>query len=627
MANHLLSFIVIASVSCAMPTSAQNLDCDLGAKLRSLASADDKVLTQLVSDTLFARDDEKFVDALIQLKATDKILNYISQTNVKLLTSAARERRANALLKVVNYAKDKVIRHLYVDLAETQAARAITPIDLSEKEWLRRMEVLSERNDNAAVISQIVGRKKLSAPNKCRAQFLLGRAYRKNRNYSESQKVLDSVARSCGGAEELDASFLLARLAAISPSQENMKYFEAFKKKHSKHSYLDDVLLFKASALETMGRREEAKRTLQEIWNLEQVADMRFEAIFRLAFLHAVEGDSERASAILRSSLSEKRLPAATYFQVQRAKYWVARLQLYPQLANLKKKSEKGTEAALRTLEDLAKSRNPTYYSWLAAELLQKEGIVPGTRAAPQVTKSSEIEIKDPNFKTLFCMFAKGFEKEAAHYIQLIEPSDVEIANRIPVARKLNELGLFADAFRFAITTSEDDRTLLYPRAYASQVEEASAKVGPSQFLLYGLMREESRFDARAISWAGAHGVLQLMPSVAKEEGRKFKMGELSKENMLDPKINILLGAEHLKGMMNDVKHPLFAVAAYNAGLDRVKRWEQRFQNYEVLDSFVENIPLPETRDYVKRVAGSWVNYSQLYSSNDKPFGIEIRSR
>jgi hypothetical protein len=274
-------------------------------------------------------------------------------------------------------------------------------------------------------------------------------------------------------------------------------------------------------------------------------------------------------------------------------------------------------------LAELASSPRPSYYSWLASELQ-------GTRTSQKPDarqESKEHAITDPNFKTIFCLISNGYENEGKRLVELMEPDEVNADQRLNVAYRLNELGLYGDAFRFARSAGGEDPFLMYPKAYQLDVEEASKRVGPPQHLLYGLMREESLFDARVISWAGARGVFQLMPSVALEEARKFQIKDLTKEGMLDPKINILLGAQHLKGMLDDVKHPLFAVAAYNAGLDRVKRWEERWKDYEVLDSFIENIPLPETREYVKRVAGSWVNYSLLYSSGAKPFGIKITSR
>jgi soluble lytic murein transglycosylase len=627
------TLLIILSASAVMARGDGN-PCDLGSRIRSFATSNDpKLLQSLIHDPLFVLDDEKYIVALIRLNASEKIKAYIEKTSVAALTSAARERRANALTQVINFDKEKITHHLYIDLAETQAARKIAPPMLTNTEWLRRIEVLSEHNDNQLVISEIT-----QHPRKhfdCHVEFLLGKAFRKSRSYNEAMGVLDKVAQNCSGEDALNAGFVLARLAAISPSQENMKYFAAFQKKYPTHSYADDVLLFKASALETLGKKEEAKHTLREIWHLDTVADMRFEAIFRLAYMYALEGESAQAIHILQTSLQKNYEPAPTFVQIQRARYWIARLQLYPEVSSFKKQKRVQEAAARKALEELALSLHPTYYSWLAGELLSKETGVRVKRAAQSIQRTQERPISDANFKTIFCMMDQGFESEAKRLVELIEPGEVQVDQRLNIAHRLNDRGLFADAFRFAQSVvsegpkskNEDLRYLMYPKAYSAEVEDASVRVGPPQFLLYGLMREESRYDARAISWAGARGVLQLMPAVAHVEGRKFKRTDLTDEKMLDPKTNILLGAAHLKGMLDDVKHPLFAVAAYNAGLDRVKRWEERLKNYESLDGFIENIPLPETRDYVKRVASAWVNYAELYSSNDKPFSIEITSR
>lgn len=589
--------------------------CELGEQIRAFETMTDReALSRLAEDPLFARDDEKYVEALLRLKATDKIKAYIDRTNVGELSSAARERRANALVRLRDYDPAKVSIHLYVDLAETQGARKIAPPALTSEQWLKRIEVLSDHNDNARVISEVRERK---GDLGCHAQFLLGKGYRKNRDYKEAIEVLDKVARTCAGNDAVNAAFLLARLAAIMASSENMKFFDRFEQKYPSHSYLDDVLLFKASAQETLGKKEDAKRTLRQIWEMSAPADMRYEAIFRLAFMHALEGKSTEAIDILAKSLRENHTPAATYIQMQRANYWIARLSLFPQVASLKKARE--NLAATKILSELANAPQPTYYSFMAAQLLQKGR----DKKNETVAKNADV-VSDARFKTIFCMMAKGYVDEGKRLVELMQPADVQPDQRLRIARKLNDLGLYGDAFRFARSVADDDLLLMYPKAYESVVTEASKRLGPPEYLLYGLMREESLFDARAISWAGAHGAFQLMPSVAKEEGRKFKITDLTKEKLLDPKINILLGAQHLKGMLDEVKHPLFAIAAYNAGLGRVKTWEERWKSYEAVDSFVENIPLPETREYVKRVAGAWITYVSVYGGEEKPFGIQI---
>lgn len=635
MLMRLLPFFLVFSLlgDCLL---AEGSSCDLGRKIRDFGKLTSKTdLTDLVNNPLFAKDDEKYVDALLKLNDKEKIAAFVARPDLGALSSAARERRARALLKLLGVESEKVKHTLYISLAETQAARTLPAIALDDTQWLKRLDVLSERNDNELVISEILKRKDGKRLLGCHVEFLLGKAFRKNRNYNDSIKTLDKVAGSCSGNDALHAAFLLARLSAITPSKENMKYFAQFQTKYPNHSFVDDVLLFKASALESLGQKEEAKSVLREIWDMKSVADMRYEAVFRLAFMYALEGKSKQATEILESSLSVTKQPSPTRWQTERSKYWLARLRIFPDVADLGTKKPKMDASTRQILEDLAKSSNLTFYTWLGKRLLARVDEKPMLKSPLMQAKAVVQPVEDANFKTILCLFSTGYKQEARDLMSLIEPGDVHPDQRMPIARKLFELREFSDAFRFAqnalnesaVNPSEDTLTLMYPRAYAEEIENAASRVGSPQYLLYGLMREESRFDARAISWAGARGVFQLMPHVARAEGARFKMKDLSLEQMLDPKVSILLGSGYLKGILDDFKHPLFAVAAYNAGVKRVRTWEQRWDDYRAIDGFVENIPLPETREYVKRVGSAWLNYAHLYGNNDSPFSFEISER
>jgi len=616
---------------------AEASSCEIGKKIRNFSNLTNRdELTALVNNPLFAKDDEKYVDALLRLNDKAKIAAFVARADFGSLSSSARERRARALLKLVSVEGDKVKQILYVSLAETQAARTISAPTLDDAQWLKRLDVLSERNDNELVISEILKRKEGKTRTLgCHVEFLLGKAFRKNRNYNDSIKTLDKVATSCSGNEALNAAFLLARLSAITPSKENMKYFAQFRKKYPDHSYVDDVLLFKASALESLGRKEEAKSVLREIWEMKTVADMRYEAVFRLAFMYALEDKSKEAIEILQASLSMVKEPSPTRWQTERAKYWLARLRIFPDVADLETKKVKIDASTRLILEDLAKSSNLTFYTWMGKRLLARVDEKPVLKSPLTQAKPLVQPVEDANFKTILCLFASGYKQEARDLVALFEAGEVHPDQRMPIARKLFELREFSDAFRFAQSALNESATnpgqetlnLMYPQAYAEEIENASTRVGSPQYLLYGLMREESRFDARAISWAGARGAFQLMPNVARAEAARFKMKDLSLEQMLDPKVSILLGSAYLKGILDDFKHPLFAVAAYNAGVKRVKTWEQRWGDYKAIDAFVENIPLPETREYVKRVGSAWLNYARLYGNNESPFSFEISER
>ena len=130
--------------------------------------------------------------------------------------------------------------------------------------------------------------------------------------------------------------------------------------------------------------------------------------------------------------------------------------------------------------------------------------------------------------------------------------------------------------------------------------------------ILFAISRQESVFDASAVSPKGARGVMQLMPKTARSTADKIREKQPDLDALMDPLINIRLGAHYLAELMirYDANRAV-AAAAYNAGPTRVDKWLRRFSGIETV-AWIEQIPLRETKSYVKNVlAGSYV-YSQI---------------
>jgi soluble lytic murein transglycosylase len=120
-------------------------------------------------------------------------------------------------------------------------------------------------------------------------------------------------------------------------------------------------------------------------------------------------------------------------------------------------------------------------------------------------------------------------------------------------------------------------------------------------------MRQESAFDAGAVSSAGATGLMQLMPSTAAEEARRLGLGG---EDFRVPSTNILLGTAHLGRLLKSFGQLEKALAAYNAGSGAVRSWTDG--GARNLEEWVEDIPYPETNDYVRKVMGNLCVYNAL---------------
>lgn len=176
--------------------------------------------------------------------------------------------------------------------------------------------------------------------------------------------------------------------------------------------------------------------------------------------------------------------------------------------------------------------------------------------------------------------------------------------------------GDFAESVRLAAraslrlpkgeTLTPEFLSLAYPKAYASEVGEAARRFGLDPLLLWAVMRQESAFDAGAVSSAGAMGLMQLMPATAKGEAEKTGIGGT---DFWSPKANILLGAAHLARHLQSFGSVEKALAAYNAGGGSVAKWNGKPEN---LEEWVEGIPYPETNDYVRKVMGNYAVYKAL---------------
>lgn len=124
--------------------------------------------------------------------------------------------------------------------------------------------------------------------------------------------------------------------------------------------------------------------------------------------------------------------------------------------------------------------------------------------------------------------------------------------------------------------------------------------------LVHAITRQESEFNTRAVSSSGARGLMQLMPATAKAVSRRQKL-RYRRAKLFDPTYNLRLGTAYLGGLLNRFGGSyIMAVAAYNAGPHRVRRWvkeygDPRRTNVDVVD-WVESIPFTETRNYVQRV-------------------------
>ncbi|MBN2655157.1 MAG: transglycosylase SLT domain-containing protein [Nitrospirae bacterium] len=205
-----------------------------------------------------------------------------------------------------------------------------------------------------------------------------------------------------------------------------------------------------------------------------------------------------------------------------------------------------------------------------------------------------------------------GFKKEAAAELQHYAKRPDRKLTGAEISASLHKLGSHRLAMIFIGKNgySDDIHELLYPAAYIDEVKEAANETGVDPMLLLAIIREESRFAPDARSIAGALGLLQLMPSTAQRVAKSAKVQLNGNGDLTNPKTNIRLGAHYIKQLITRLGSVPMAIAAYNAGEHMVLKWIKQV-NYTDIDLFIEDIPFSETRNYVKKVLTSYIEYTR----------------
>ncbi len=167
-------------------------------------------------------------------------------------------------------------------------------------------------------------------------------------------------------------------------------------------------------------------------------------------------------------------------------------------------------------------------------------------------------------------------------------------------------------------TRSEIDTALRYPMPFGIDITQAANAAGLDPALVFGLIRQETRFMPQLRSSVGASGLMQVMPATARWVAKKIGLDWRNPELISDPPTNLKLGTSYLKLVLDDLGgSQAMAAAAYNAGPGRPRRWREG--PWVETAIWAENIPFNETRDYVKKVLSNAAVYSALLDSQKPP--------
>lgn len=485
-------------------------------------------------------------------------------------------------------------------------------------------------------------------PLACRVKLDQGRAWRKEHEYQKARNALAPVILRCADPDvRTRALYILAQLEMMGGRTTAGPLWEALARTYPASSLADDALFNQSLAERRAGNREGERVLLRQLIDSHLDSDLRSEAIFRLFWSLFTDGKGRQGLALVDQLAAH---PDPDGAEEERARYWRARVLLTPEPGESELARAAAREAARADLIWLVQSRPLTYHGLLARGRLAELDPAQAARIDAEQDKffSTELRSKralhagalarDPHLQAAIELLRLGFKAEAARELTAVDRSPARAAIDTAMGQEpltlLAELYTRASDLRSAHALMRTDlrgllrhpstslslraASLAYPLAFRDQIAHVSRTSAVPPDLLQALMREESALDPRALSSTGALGLTQVMPATARMLARKLKIKGYQTASLYDPEVNIRIGGTYLGELYARFQHPALALASYNAGPGAVAGW-LKARGGLPLDAFVEEIPLDETRAYVKRCLRSFAAYEYLYSNGHLP--------
>lgn len=498
---------------------------------------------------------------------------------------------------------------------------------LRERTLARIREELA-RSRYAAVIRDVDDFLKLSVPDadRCDALFLKASAVFKQRKRAKSRPIFDQAAASCRRAGPTRKDILVKSLYqagrgryAEAEYERAAKQFQDVADEFPEHSYADDALIL---AGESWGEHSDGPRerlAYEKILSRFSAGDMAFEARRRLLVLALSQARFEDALA-----LADAGLAAGGPDLREQAKLHYFRGRSLQRLG----KRDEAVAAWLAVL-----SAAPLSYPGLQAMSRLREvgddALASGIQALGQAAAQAEVRLDLPTTPAAGraqLLARLGLGDEARE-----ELGEAKITGW-PAAAVLAQAGLYGESQRLLgalgsawrqnppVGASRGLWEIAHPLAFSDLVRTGEGAHEVPWFLTFAIMQTESRFEPGVTSWAGARGLVQLMPSTAKDLARQAGITDLDPDRLYDPSLNLDLGTRYLGNLVRrfggDESAVPLAIPSYNAGPGAVDKWLERRKDWD-FDLFIESIPIDETRAYTQSVLERWLSYRWLHAPGE----------
>ncbi len=459
----------------------------------------------------------------------------------------------------------------------------------------------------------------LAPMERCSAHFAKATAVFKQRERAKSRPLFEQAVAACGKAGK-DGQDLLVKSGyqagrgryAEGKHREAALAFEKLATDHAQHSYADDAWVLAGESWDEHGDGPKARVAWRKA--LAIAGDMAEEARRRLLVAAFAAGDDEEARGLAEDGLVDKGASA-----VDRSKLEYFRGRALMRVGK----------------RDLARA------AWLSA-VAHAPLDYPALQAASRLRELGDDALAEAlEVMTPAAVQAAASEREPASTAAVVlarlglgewakEELDADGVGGWPAVAVLDRAGLYPAGQKLVANLGMAWRTepprgpslqrwkWAHPQPFRELIEPGEGRLGIPQWLTYAIMQTESRFDPQATSYAGARGLVQLMPSTARAEAEQLGIALADDERLYDPSTNLELGMNHLGRLVSRFgggdRGVALAIPSYNAGAGAVERWLGERGGWD-LDVFIEGIPFDETRKYTQSVLGRWLVYRMLYGT------------
>ena len=538
---------------------------------------------------------------------------------------AANGQTANAIsaLRNVYY---RLPTSAEADTANTELHKltgaGVTPVSFADRRTRADLFAKGRRFSDAATEYRDL-LDEVSAEDRPSIQLALANALQKTGRNKDAKQILASTPDS---SPEIAAQrlFLLGEVARATDDDSEFLRLQALLRQSAAGSpWLEQSLL--ATGNMYLLRRDydhaiDAYRELQQRFPNGARASY---AHWKVAWLSLRQGRNDEAKQQFEQQIAlypaSNEVPAALYWRARLAEedHEAAKARAYYQKVSDRFRNYYYAELARQRLKVLPATGDPMQYA-----LLDR---VPPLNLAGKVTTG------DPPSDDLHVQKARllengGLVDFAVREIQAVAAEQDGNWVLAETARLYQDSGRYDRAIEvmkrgvpnyFAVDVPELPRTYweaLFPKAYWGDLKRFSTQNELDPYLVASLIRQESEFNPNAISHANAVGLMQLLPVTGKKVAKEVNLHHFSASQLYTPTVNLQLGTRYFKSMVDKFGSFEYALAAYNAGSDRVQDWLAAGK-YRDPQEFVESIPFTETREYVQAILRNANVYKQLYGT------------